>query len=63
MPATTNAYLVTYATELDEYGEVVMAGFTMADVDESFARMFAEAIIVKMELISEFVTEAQPDAI
>lgn len=57
MTAITNAYLVTYATELDEYGEVVMAGFTMADVDESFARMFPDALIAKMELISEFVTE------
>ena len=56
---TKNAYILTYLTEDGEAGECVMSGFTIADVDERFARLYPNVEVAQVCLVGEFVEEGE----
>jgi len=59
MTSTMNTYLVVYEVEEGEVDSASMIGFTMADVDEAFARMYPDSMLVEIRLVGELLTEEE----
>jgi hypothetical protein len=53
----SNAYQIVWIEEDEEASECFASGFTIAEVDEKFAKLYPDATVVQIELLGEFVDD------
>ena len=52
-----NCYSIMWGEDEDELSVCFMSGFTIAEVDEGFARMYPASTVWDIQLLGEFLVE------
>ena len=58
-----NTYRLLWEDASEELSMCFMAGLTIAEVDELFAKLYPDCIVVSIELLGDFVTADQTEEV